>query len=91
MWRMRKSIDAVMDWLVLNNGDADAAARGAQSLRGSAFWTLWDQVRRDLALQTMVGKVVLDVHSAVGHAASRRPERSLVAEPIFGSLVMSIV
>ena len=32
--------DALMDWLTLNNQDADNAARQAQALRGPLFWEL---------------------------------------------------
>ena len=74
--------DCVMDWLVLNKGDADNAARQAQALRSQAFWDVWHGVRRDLAFQTMVGNVVLDVHAAVARVASRRQEPALVSTPV---------
>ena len=73
--------DALMDWLTLNNQDADNAARQAQALRGPLFWELWHAVRRDLALQPLVGRTVHDVHAAVGGVASRRVEKSCTEEP----------
>ena len=82
----REDHDSVMDWLVLNNGDADNAARQAQALRTHAFWEMWHDVRRDLPFQTMVGNVVLDVHAAVAKVASRKQERSLVEAPVFWQL-----
>ena len=75
--------DALMNWLTLNNNDADTAARQAQALRGERFWELWSDVRRDLAFQLLVGRTVFDVHAAVGRAASRRADCLHTVEPHF--------
>ena len=75
--------DALMNWLTLNNNDADTVARQAQALRGERFWELWSDVRRDLAFQLMVGRTVFDVHAAVGRVASRRADSLCTVEPHF--------
>ena len=66
--------DAVTEWLLTNNADVDAAARAANLARGEAFWELWEEVRKDLAYQTFVGRAVLKMHGAIGVVASRRDE-----------------
>ncbi|CAE6934152.1 hypothetical protein AK812_SmicGene22690 [Symbiodinium microadriaticum] len=66
--------DAVAEWLLTNNPDVDTAARAANLLRGKSFWQLWEEVRKDLAYQTFVGRAVLKVHGAIGVVASRRDE-----------------
>ena len=66
--------DAVTEWLLTNNADVDAAARAANLARGEAFWELWEEVRKDRAYQTFVGRAVLKMHGAIGVVASRRDE-----------------
>ncbi|CAE7816157.1 Pol [Symbiodinium sp. CCMP2592] len=57
------------DWLIANNAAVDRAAHRANMDRSSAFWQLWEAVRRDLALQMAHGRAMTELQVAVAERA----------------------
>ena len=69
------------EWALAGNSAVDKAAEAANLARPAWFWELWNEVRRDYALQSMRGKMVLEMHRDIARAAVRRSPAPAVGGP----------
>ena len=81
--------DEVERWLAYNNGLVDRVANQANLARPSAFWTLWNQLRKEWTLCYMEAKTVVETHVAVAKAVRTRKQHGptvVIAAPVVPQL-----